>query len=69
MELLPQNVNPSESRFDDPNLAPYYYRHINTSIYSIGIKNLEEAALARDLAELRLMRLLRGYTTKEHSEK
>lgn len=69
MELSSGEPNPSESRFDDPALAFYYYTPVNSSVYSIGIKNLEEAALARELAELRLLRLLKSCSGKGHNNR
>ena len=61
MDSLLKQTNVRQSRYDDPDLAFYQYRPIDSSIYSIGIKNLEEAALAREMAEIRLIRLLHDY--------
>ncbi len=69
MDLSSGNENQSESRFDAPDLVLYHYMPVDSSIYSIGIKNLEETALARDLAKIRLKRLLQGYSGKRNSNR
>lgn len=67
MDLLSKNVNQLESRFDDSGLAFYHYTPVDDAIYSIGMKNLKEAVLIREMAELKLVRLLRNYPGKLHS--
>jgi len=68
MYVLPQWTNRTKSRYDDPALAFYQYNPLDNSPHSVGIKKLKEAALARELAWVRLLRLLRLYAEREDKE-
>ncbi len=64
MDFFSNSVSQIRSGLNAPALALYCYRHVASDSYSSAMKNLEKAALAREIAELRLMRLLHTYSSK-----